>query len=175
VARADASTLQETWEELQTYVRLVEEEDSPLPPALRKEARMLLGRFALAVGENGEAVSTVNETVLREITAFVPEKKVVQQPLMTEEQLNQMVQAVVERIYVYGMSRSRQNQLLTELSRFHDHPEEGRLLRGLHQALPPQSQMTDTVRREIARLRWQRAGEAYVEQPEALTASGSTL
>jgi len=175
VANGDATTLQQSWSQLRAYVAMVEEEDSAVPPALRKEAKALLERFATAVTENSDAVGAIDKSVLEEIAALVPgEDPVVYTSVLSEAQIAQLAEQIYDRIYSYRMPRSRLNQLQLELISVRDSIDEGSVLRGLHALLPAQSQLSDTVRREIARLRWQRAGETYVEQaPE--TATGTSL
>ena len=56
------------------------------------------------------------------------------------------------------MQRSRVNQLIAELRAVRGHPEEGRILRRLYQALPggPEN-FPDRIQKEITRLQWETA------------------
>jgi len=67
---------------------------------------------------------------------------------------------MLERVYAFKMHQSRENQLRVELTAISGHTEEGRFLRALYNTLPDGSKMHDMVRREIVRLRWQKAGES---------------
>ena len=68
-----------------------------------------------------------------------------------------------DRIYRFGMPKSRMNQLQVELLAIAGHDEEGRFLRALYEKLPEASRMTTLVRKQIVKLRWEKAAEVVVE------------
>ena len=151
------TAMQAIWIEMQEYLGLMDHESSPLTNEARKEARLLLARVASGVGEMDD-IEGMNPEILEDIIVYLPPQPKVISP-MTEEEVTTIVQAMFERIYAFKMHQSRENQLRVELIAIAGHSEEGRFLRALYNILPDGSKMHDMVRREIVRLRWQRAGE----------------
>ena len=169
----DASAIQETWLAMQEYLGMMDQEESPLTDQTRKEARFLLAKVAGEVSEMGEEIEGMDPEVMEDILAYLPPQPLIV-PLMTEEQLSRLVQSMYDRIYEFKMHKSRENQLRLEINAVSGNREEGRILRTLQDMLPEDSKLYDMVRKQIVRLKWQKAGEAYEKQHQA-AGSGDTL
>ncbi len=177
VASDDLSGLEQTWIEAQPYLGLLDTEDATLDPQARKEAKLMLTRIARRVQSEARAgVATLDPELLADITSFLPQPPSQQYALMSDEEVNMAVGAILERVYAYKMPKSRENQLRVELRNLGAHPEQGRMLRAVYRALPEDSRLRDLTRREVVELRWEQVGEQFVlQQQEETTQSGSTI
>ena len=171
----DAVAVQVLWEDIQPYLGLLET-DETLDVQARKEMKILLMRFANTTEQQAELADALPVEIRDDIFAYLPPKRptVI---IMTDEEVQAVVQGMLERIYTFTMPRSRLNQVRVEMLALNGHNEQGRLLRALYYALPEQSILREKARKEIVRLRWQKAGEQIAkeqQQQEVVTQTGGT-
>ena len=160
VEEGGVADVQRTWVELQPHLVLLEQEETALQADVHKEILALLTRFALVVHEREAQIASIDPELVDQLAVYLPNIAEVSVPIMTDEELNILVQSIRERIFVYHMTRSRLNQFVAEMKAVAGHPEEGRILRRLYFSLPDgPEQFPSRVRREITHLRWERAGE----------------
>lgn len=158
VSGGDVAEIRATWYELQPYLTLLDSSDSPLPLEVQKDLKALLQRFAIAVTDRAQYIEDPEMT--QQLARYVPRAPGPVHVIMTEEEVQQIVQSIRERIFVYNMRQSRINQLVAELRALDGHPEQGRILRRLHAILPDGPEHFPVrLRRELTRVRWEKAGE----------------
>lgn len=152
IAAGDTQAAQETYDALEPYLATLEEEGS-LKPDVKKEVLNLLSGAAEKLSES--ATGAVAETVAPGLKPFLPQRPVPQPVVtvpLTDEQIDALVTRIRQRVFVYDQTRPRRNQLLQELQRLEGHPDEGRILRRLYDALSGDN-MGVYVRRAIQDLR----------------------
>lgn len=156
--------IEETWHELQEHLAYVEHEDSTVDPLVRKQVHTLLAKFAEVVEAQREELADIDPELIDDIVAFLPaDDVVVTRVQLTDTEILAAVDAMYDRIYRFAMPQSRMNQLQVELNAIANHDEEGRFLRALYDKLPEGSRMTNLVRKQIVRLRWEKAAEVVAE------------
>lgn len=129
----DPAAAAQAYAEIRPYLTGLLADDTGTHPLLQKEAKSLLVSTSalLAKTEGGESVTVAMEA---DIAQYLPEEK--EEVLVTEEELNARVAAMMERIFVFRHPRSRYNQLLEEMRSIRNDPNRGTLLRRLKTALP---------------------------------------
>ena len=137
------------YRELQPYLVSMLDPNAKVHPLLKKEAASLVANAAALLKEL--KITTQSDTALiasieENLQEFLPQDPVV--PAISEEELNQQVASMVERIFNLKMQRSRYNQLLIEMEQIQQSPHRGTLLRRLYRALPPNG-LAHYVRAEI--------------------------
>ncbi len=137
------------YRELQPYLVSMLDPNAKVHPLLKKEAASLVANAAVLLKEL--KITTQSDTALiasieENLQEFLPQDPVV--PTVSEEELNQQVASMVERIFNLKMQRSRYNQLLIEMEQIKQSPHRGTLLRRLYRALPPNG-LAHYVRAEI--------------------------
>lgn len=150
----DIAQVQQTFTDLEPYLKSIKEGKSELPAPTRKEAVALLEQFALTVAERDELTGDVNDAFLADASEYLPEPEVVVVAPLTEEEIAAIVAGMKARIYAYKLPRSRWNQLHTEFHSIEGHPDQGSILRALYHALP-ENGLAPYVRTEIQQLRQQ--------------------
>lgn len=170
----DMSQVREKWMAFQPHLNMLESDESDLEPELVKEARSSLERVAVMVEDNEDLNDNIDPELRDDLLAFLPPESEAPVVQMNAEEVRGVVADMVDRIYVYKMPRSRNNQLRVEVSAIQGHEEEGRFLRELYQQLPEDSQLNELVRKEIVRLRWERAAENTVAQKQPVDIEQST-
>jgi len=156
----EVTHVQKAWLGLQPHLVLLEQEEIVLQEDVHKEILALLARFALVVQEREPQIAAIDPELVDQVLAYLPTVTKYAVPIMTDEELQLLVQSIRGRIFVYHMKQSRMNQFVTEMKALAGHPEEGRILRRLYFSLPDgPEQFPNRVRREITRLRWERTGE----------------
>jgi len=159
VEAGEVEGVQKAWVDLQPHLALTEQEDSKMQEGVHKEILALLTRFALAVQEHEEQIAAIDPELVDQLAAYLPSGSESAVPVMSEEELQILVQSIYDRIFLYHMTRSRVNQFFAEVKALAGHPEEGRILRRLYVTLPDgPEQFPSRVRREITNLRWAREG-----------------
>jgi len=143
----------DAWTDLEEHLAILKDDAAALRPEVRKEARVLLSEFAFALSE-AEGVDSV---LLAQVQEYLPpEQEII--PVLSDEEVDTIVQGIRDRIFVYHMKRSRLNQLIAEFKALEGHPDQGRILRQLRFALPDgPEEFPLRVRKEIIRLQWARA------------------
>lgn len=164
---ADTETLRSQWVAFQPYLSFLESDstDPLLSAEVVKEAEIALQRVAVLLSQD-DSIADIDPDFRQDLTAFLP-PKIEDRIALSDEEVQGVVDGMIDRIYVYGMPRSRLNQLHVELGAIIGHEEEGRFLRLLYERLPSGSRLTEHVRKEIVRLKWEKAAEQIVviEQP----------
>jgi hypothetical protein len=138
--------------EVQPYLDSLKGDE--LKPEVRRQALALLSTVASSLGE-GEQVTdsgSVQKDLLKEVVTYVPKVKQSAKPALTEAEIQDMVQGMFDRIFLYKQPRARWNQLQFEMAQLRGHPDEGTILRHLYHALP-ENGLARYVRTEIQRLR----------------------
>ena len=160
VEKGEVADVQKTWIELQPHLALLDREDAALQKDVYKEILALLTRFALAVEEREPQIAAIDPELVDQLAIYLPKETKSFVPVMTDEELQILVQGIRDRIFVYHMTRPRLNQFVAEMKAIAGHPEEGRVLRRLYFSLPDgPEQFPSRVRREITQLRWALAGQ----------------
>lgn len=131
----DSSEALREYAEVSPYLAtLLSEDGNGMHPLLQKEARSLLvttsSLLTKLVATGGQDLDAMQSDVAQYLP---PEPEKV---LVSEEQLDAMVQAMVDRILVFRHPLSRYNQLLVEMQGIEKNPNRGTLLRRLKAALP---------------------------------------
>lgn len=148
--------LGETWEGLREQLAVLDNEANELKPEVRKEARMLLSEFAFILSDMYARGETVDPLVVTQVYAYLP-PQTEDIPVLSDEEVNAIVQGIRDRIFIYHMQKPRINQLVSELKALDGHPDQGRILRKLRFALPGgPEEFPLKVRKEIIRLQWAR-------------------
>lgn len=135
--------------EISPYLQALLAEGTGSHPLLQKEARSLLVSTSSLLSK-ADVVSDGGVTIAMQtdIEQYLPAEQA--QVLVTEEELNTMVTAMMDRIFVFRHPRSRYNQLLVEMQGIAKNPNRGTLLRRLKSALP--EGLGDYVNTEIRNL-----------------------
>jgi hypothetical protein len=149
MTREDVPGALAAYKELQPYLVSMLATDAKVHPLLKKEAASLVVNAVVLLKEL--KITTQSDTVLiasieENLAEFLPQNPVI--PVISEEELNQQVASMVERIFNLKMQRSRYNQLLIEMEQIKQSPHRGTLLRRLYRALPPNG-LAHYVRAEI--------------------------
>ncbi len=147
--REDVPGALAAYKELQPYLTSILAADAKVHPLLKKEAASLIANAAELIKElkiTAQGDMTLIASIEENLAAFLPQEPVV--ATISEEELNQNVAAMVERIFTFKMARSRYNQLLVEMEQIRHSPHRGTLLRRLYRALPPNG-LAHYVRAEI--------------------------
>lgn len=160
VEAGEVAAVQKTWVELQPHLALLEQESSVLQEDMHKEMLALLGRFAETVQDHEAQIAALDPELVGQLEQYLPSKPSQAVAIMSDEEIAALVQGIRDRIFVYHMTRSRQNQFVAEIKALAGNPEQGRILRRLYFSLPdgPES-FPERIRREITHLRWQKVGE----------------
>ena len=164
VARGDVLTVAATLDQLAPALVSLEAESGRFTPETRQEARSLLTSLATAVVEREAEQGDVNDGVLKDIAGYLPKPALPAPapvapapvvPMLTDEEVDALAQAIFNRIFVYSLPRPRWNQLQHEFRQIDGHPDQGRILRRLYHVLP-ENGLARYVRTEIQNLREQR-------------------
>ncbi len=147
------------WQDLEPSLNLLDRE-TDLSLGERKEVRSLLQRLATAVDDRHAELAASGANVLAELEDYLPSEEAPVVASMTDEEVDAAAEGIMNRVFDYRMPRSRSNQLTTELRKLATHPDAGRILRSLYRRMPPDSDLTQMVRRSIQQLRWATAAEA---------------
>ena len=158
-----AADIEETWNDLQPYLALIDGQDASVPEDIAEQTRAILGDLAASVRDQLED-DVLPQDVSADILAYLPEELVTGYTItpLTTEEIAAIADSMRERVYTFKMTRSRDNQLRTELMSIQDHPERGRILRSLHRSLPERSHLRDMVQRKIVDLQREKEAEAVV-------------
>jgi hypothetical protein len=153
--------VEEAWGDVSPHLVTLKEEDHFLSSEVRKEVMILLAEFALSLREVDEdGYQIASEDLLAQTIMYLPPELEVSVPVLSDEELDTLVQTIRARIFKYNMRQSRVNQFTAELRALKGHPDEGRILRRLHMDLPDGPEhFPDRVRRALIQLRWQKAAE----------------
>ena len=154
VNAGDIEKARESFAQVQPYLDSLKGENNELKPEVRREALALLSTVAAALGEGEQVTDTgsVQKDLLKEVVTYVPKVKNPEHPPMTEQEINDLVQGMYDRIFLYKQPRARWNQLEYEMQSIRSNPDEGTILRHLYHALP-ENGLARYVRTEIQRLR----------------------
>ncbi len=176
VQAGETSDIAQRWSELAANWKTVGS-GSTATPFVKKEVEAELQRLASVIQsqtKDGAVDEAVSKQVLADIALLAPQEPVIatsrpKAVVLTPEQVESIAQSILGRIYTYKMPRSRQNQLLLEISALNDHDARGVILRAVYRDLPEDSSLRAPVRKEIVKLRWQNAGEDMVQQETSET------
>ncbi|MDA1208867.1 MAG: DUF5667 domain-containing protein [bacterium] len=155
------ANIHEAWVEMQPHLALLEDETSGFQPGLRKEIMALLSQFAKEVQNNERRIAILDPELVDQVAQYLPTRTPFAEVAhLTEQELDELVQSIRDRIFVFHMKQSRVNQLVTELRALSAHPDQGLILRRLYFALPdgPEN-FPAKVRKEITMLRWEIEGK----------------
>ncbi len=121
--------------EIRPYIQSLLAENSGVHPLLQKEATSLLVTTSLLLKDlqktNSDAVITA---LASDIAPYIPLED--QEIVVSEAELNQRVQGMYARIFIFRAPLSRYNQLQVEMASLRGDPNRGTLLRRLKAALP---------------------------------------
>ena len=126
-----------SYADVQPYLQKLLAENSGVNPLLKKEAVSLLVSTSNLVSEASKESSGEKEvlsTIQSDITKYIPAEH--EKILLSEEELNASVDAMLQRILLFRHPRSRYNQLLAEMEAIRNDDNRGTLLRRLKAALP---------------------------------------
>jgi hypothetical protein len=129
----DSDEAVQEYSEVSPYLARLLSNEGGMHPLLQKEARSLLvttSSLLAKVASSNAALSAMQSDVAQYLP---PEPEKV---LVSEEELNATVQAMVERILLFRHPLSRYNQLQVEMQSLGKNPNRGTLLRRLKAALP---------------------------------------
>lgn len=113
---------------------LLHEEDGA-HPLLQKEAKSLLVSTAALLKEESKGVkSKILIAAETDLDQYLPPEQ--DSLLLSETELNSVIDAILGRIFIFKAPLSRYNQLLLEMSELRGNPNRGTLLRRLYRALP---------------------------------------
>ena len=157
--QAQYAEARKQWIDLESSLAILDEVQ--LPADVRKEVVALLGDFAREVQEYDQQFAGIDAAFTKHLAAYVPAEYTEEAVAsLSDEELQQLVQDIRSRIFVYHMRQSRLNQMYAELKALAGHPEEGRILRRLYTVLPggPEN-FPERIQKEITRLRWERAAD----------------
>lgn len=123
-----------------------------LKPDIRKEALNLLAQAAEKLTES--ASGSLTEDVATGLRPYLPQSapQPVEVTPLTDEQIDSLIARIRQRVFVYDQQRPRRNQLILEMRKLEDHPDEGRILRRLYNEFSADN-LGVYVRREIQELR----------------------
>ncbi|MBI2523756.1 hypothetical protein HYW11_00865 [Candidatus Peregrinibacteria bacterium] len=126
---------------------------------IRTEALSLLSQVVLLLSADLER-TTEEQALLNDVLAYVPAPALSPRALLNDEEIAKISAEIHARVFAtYKMPKSRLNQLVMELHRFHGHPDEGRILRRVYRDFPEGSDLTRYVRSTMQNLRVQRIGD----------------
>ena len=138
-------------QDLEKYLPLFKKTSS-LQPELRKESEQLLLHLSSSLLVHRAELGETGSILFDRIAGYLPISEEVTIPLLTEEQVEQMVSGIKERVLgTFTMRHSRENQLRAELKALEGHPDQARILRRLHQVLP--AWYAAYVREEMQKIR----------------------
>ncbi len=140
------------YDDIKPYIGELLSDDKDVHPLLKKEATALLVNTSERLEKLTTGSGATNEefqTIAKELKPYLPAEPA--QVLLSEEELDARVKAMVSRIFVFRTPISRYNQLMLELRTLEKDPNRGTLLRRLYHALPPNGLAID-VQAEIKEL-----------------------
>lgn len=122
--------------DVQPYLKSLLAEKDGTHPLLQKEARSLLVVTSALIKEAGKGnqENKLVAAVQSDISRYLPAETA--SVLLSEEELNKTVQAIVSRMLIFKSPLSRYNQLIYDMSELKGNPNRGTLLRRLYRALP---------------------------------------
>lgn len=122
--------------DVQPYLKSLLAEKDGTHPLLQKEARSLLVVTSALIKEAGKGnqENKLVAAVQSDISRYLPAETA--SVLLSEEELNKTVQAIVSRMLIFKSPLSRYNQLIYDMSELKGNPNRGMLLRRLYRALP---------------------------------------
>lgn len=132
----DDEAVQEGLETLAPYIEDLPG-DGDIDPTAKKEVLSRLSRVADTLQSDASAAGTGAVTlraVSRVIRTYVP-VPVPPTPHLTEGEVAAMVDAILDRVFVYSQYTGQTNQLRQEILRLKTHPDQGMILRALYDAL----------------------------------------
>lgn len=131
----DATSAARTYAEIRPYLESLLDEKNGSDPLLQKEAKSLLvSTSILAKKANVAGQNSILSALESDIAQYVPKEQ--EQIIVSEEQLNARVSAMINRIFIFRAHQSRYNQLVTEMNALKGDPNQGTLLRRLKSSLP---------------------------------------
>lgn len=133
--------------EVRPYLAGLLSEKDGAHPLLQKEARSLLVSVSSLLKKSPQ-FSDVATAMMKDIAQYVPSEQA--EILVSEEELNAQVAAMINRIFIFRHPTSRYNQLLAEMRAIEGNPNRGTLLRRLKAALP--EKIGEYVNTEIQKL-----------------------
>ncbi len=114
---------------------LLSDEKNGPHPLLRKEAKSLLVTMSSLVKKSANGnQDKVLVAVQSDLHQYLPAES--EAVLVSEEELNEAVQKMVDRIFIFKAPLSRYNQLMLEMDNLHGNVNRGTLLRRLFRAVP---------------------------------------
>lgn len=135
--------------DISPYIQGLLSESDGAHPLLQKEARSLLVTTSSLLKKATETIpDKVLAAMATDIGQYLPPEP--EQVLVSEEELNAQVQAMVKRIFIFRQPISRYNQLLAEMRDLETNPDRGTLLRRLKSALP--ERLGEYVNTEVKKL-----------------------
>lgn len=140
------------YNDIKPYIGELLSDEKDVHPLLKKEATALI----VNASKQLTTLTTENEDTTTELTdlatdleQYVPAES--EQVLLSEEELDARVTAIVNRIFVFRVPVSRYNQLMLEMRELQKDPNRGTILRRLYHALP-QNGLAQYVQMEIKQL-----------------------
>lgn len=133
----DTASAAKTYAEIRPYLQSLLDEKNGSDPLLQKEAKSLLvSTSILAKKANATGQDSILSALESDIAQYVPQEQEQEQIIVSEEQLNARVSAMLSRIFIFRAHQSRYNQLLAEMNALKGDPNQGTLLRRLKSGLP---------------------------------------
>ncbi len=121
--------------EVSPYLKTLLSDTSGAHPLLQKEAKSLLVTTSSLVKEAGKGIaSKVIIAAETDMAKYLPAEQ--ESALDLEQKLDDQVQDIVKRIFIFKAHLSRYNQLILEMANLRTSPNRGTLLRRLFRALP---------------------------------------
>lgn len=129
----DQESLQRRLDTLAPYIEDLPEHTG-LDPTTKKEVISQLSRVADSLQDDARLAEGSGAVVLRAMSRVVRTHVPVGPPPahLTEEQILDMVDAMLDRIFVYRLYTGQSNQLHHEIRQLRGHPDEGMILRVLY-------------------------------------------
>lgn len=140
-ADKDVSKAISNYRDIQPYIANLMADTNDVPPLLKKEAQSLLVKTSSLLADLSKDKQAGTDTgaivMKQDIDQYLPVEPAVQnEVLVSEEQLDAQVRAMVDRVLLFRSPVSRSNQIKVELDALRSNPNEGTLLRRFFHALP---------------------------------------
>lgn len=143
------------WKELRPQLAALQNKKIAFSTDTHKEVSAALAMLALSLEKQQQkaAAPSVDAASAQEIAAYLPSDET--STVLSDSDVQAMVMAIKQRIFVYHFTQPRINQFMMELRNLEGNPDHGRILRRLYFALPggPEN-FPERVRQEILRLSW---------------------
>jgi hypothetical protein len=135
-AEGDDEAVQEGLETLAPYIEDLPG-DTGLDAATKKEVISRLTRVADSIQDGASTANGSGSVAMRAVSRVIRTHVPATPPPvhLTQEEIASMVDAILDRVFVYSQYVGQTNQLRQEVIKLKGHPDEGMVLRSLYDAL----------------------------------------